>query len=192
VPRVEIRFHGRGGQGAVTAAKVLAAAAVEEGKYALAFPEYGAERRGAPVLAFTRIDEKPILEREPVLEPDIVVVFDPSLEPEIYLKGLKDNGMLVINTKKTIDELLKAIEESGLKKPRCIARVNATDIAIKHLRSPIVNTSMLAALVRASRVVGLDSVKDQIRKVFAERPHIAEANLKAMDEAYNATEVVCL
>jgi len=192
VPRVEIRFHGRGGQGAVTAAKVLASAAVDEGKYALAFPEYGAERRGAPVLAFTRIDEKPILEREPILEPDIVVVFDPSLEPEIYMKGLKPNGMLVINTKKTVDQVVKLLEEHGLQKPRCIARLDATDIALKHLRAPIVNTSMLAALVRAAKVVRLETLEDNIRKVFAERPHIAEANIKAMEEAYNSTEVVCL
>ena len=190
--RVEIRFHGRGGQGAVTAAEALAEAAINEGKWALAFPEYGAERRGAPVLAFTRIDEKPILEREPILEPDIVVVFDPTLPARIYMKGLKPNGLIVMNTKRSPEQLAEHIREQGLEPPKCIATVNATEIATKHLGAPIVNTSMLSALVRASKVVSLDSIIEAIRERFSSRPRIAEANVKAMEEAYQATEVVCL
>ena len=190
--RVEIRFHGRGGQGAVTAAEVLGEAAIEEGKYALAFPEYGAERRGAPVLAFARIDDKPILEREPILNPDIVVVFDPSLPPSIYMKGLKPSGLLVMNTVRSPEKLAEYIREHGLEPPRCIATVNATEIATKHLGAPIVNTSMLGALVKASKVVSLESIKDSVYRRFSSRPRIAEANLEAIDEAYKVTEVACL
>ncbi len=190
--RVEIRFHGRGGQGAVTAAEVLAEAAISEGKYALAFPEYGAERRGAPVLAFTRIDDKPILEREPILEPDIVVVLDSSLPPAIYMKGLKPSGLIVINTVRSPEQLAGYIREHGLEPPRCLATVNATEIATKHLGAPIVNTSMLGALVRASKVVGLDSIMEAVKDRFSDRPHVIEPNLRAIKEAYEKTEVVCL
>ncbi len=192
MPRVEIRFHGRGGQGAVTAAEVLAEAAIDEGKYAMAFPEYGAERRGAPVLAFTRIDEKPIYEREPILEPDIVVVLDSSLEPHIYMKGLKPSGLAVVNTVKTPEQLAEYIRNHGLNPPRCIATVNATEIATKHLGAPIVNTSMLGALVRASGVVKLDSIMEAVKDRFSDRPHIIEPNLRAIKEAYESTEVACL
>ena len=189
--RVELRFHGRGGQGAVTAAKIVAAAAILEGRYALAFPEYGAERRGAPVVAYTRIDDEPILEREPILEPDIVVVLDPSLDPRIYISGLKRDGILVINTRRSLEELKKFVEERGLQLPKCVALVNATDIAIKHLRAPIVNTAMLGALVKARKVVALDSILEKVRETFSDRPHIIEPNLKAIEEAYEKTEVFC-
>nr|WP_236698091.1 2-oxoacid:acceptor oxidoreductase family protein [Pyrodictium occultum] len=190
--RVEIRFHGRGGQGAVTAAEVLAAAAIREGKYAMAFPEYGAERRGAPVLAFVRIDDKVILEREPVLEPDIVVVLDPSLVPSIYMRGLKPSGLTVINTKKSPEEAAEFIRSHGLNPPRCVATVDATSIALKHLGAPIVNTSMLGALARASKVVELDSLEHSIEEYFEDKPRIIEPNLRAVEEAYSSTEVVCL
>lgn len=189
--RVEIRFHGRGGQGAVTAAKIIAAAAVYEGRYALAFPKYGAERRGAPVVAYTRIDDEPILEREPITEPDIVVVLDPSLDPKIYVSGLRREGILVVNTRRSLDEYKKFIEQHGLTLPRCLAVVNATDIAIKHLRVPIVNTAMLGALVKARKIVALDSILEKVRETFSDRPHIVEPNIKAIEEAYEKTEVVC-
>ncbi|ABM80523.1 2-oxoacid:acceptor oxidoreductase family protein [Hyperthermus butylicus] len=191
MPRVELRFHGRGGQGAVTAAKIVAAAAIMEGRYALAFPEYGAERRGAPVVAYTRIDEEPILEREPILEPDVVVVLDPSLDPKVYMSGLKSDGILVINTKKTLDQLSEYIGRAGFRPPRCIALVNATDIALKHLRAPIVNTAMLGSLIKAARVVSLDSVIEKVRETFGERPHVIEPNIRAIEEAYNSTQVIC-
>jgi len=189
--RVELRFHGRGGQGAVTAAKIVAAAAIYEGRYALAFPEYGAERRGAPVVAYTRIDDEPILEREPILEPDIVIVLDPSLDPKIYISGLKPDGILVMNTRRSFEELKRFIEEHGLKLPKCVAVVNATDIAIMHLKAPIVNTAMLGALVKAKRVVSLDSILEKDRETFSDRPHIIQPNLNAIEEAYEKTEVIC-
>jgi len=176
----------------VTAAEVLAEAAIEEGKYAMAFPEYGAERRGAPVLAFTRIDERPIYEREPILEPDIVVVLDPSLEPAIYMRGLKPTGLIVMNTVRGPEELAEHIRSHGLEPPRCVAVVDATGIATRHLGAPIVNTSMLGALVKASKVVGLDTLMEAVAERFAERPHIVKPNLEAIKEAYEKTEVACL
>ncbi len=185
MPRYEVRWHGRGGQGAVTAAEILAEAAIEEGKYALAFPEYGAERRGAPVLAFTRIDDEPILEREPILEPNIVVVLDSSLTPEIYLKGLRRDGYLIVNTKRPPEEVVEAIRRAGFNPPEHVATVDATEIAIKHLKAPIVNTAMLGALVRAVEVVSLDTVSRIVYARFEERSKtIAEANVKAVREAY--------
>ncbi len=188
--RYEVRFHGRGGQGAVTAAELLAEAAIEEGKYALAFPEYGAERRGAPVLAFTRIDDEPILEREPILEPNVVVVLDPSLTPDIYMRGLRPDGALVVNTKRGVDELRRAITEAGFSPPRRLAVVDATDIALKALGAPIVNTAMLGALVRAVGVVSLETLVRVVHARFAERSRsLAEANVKAVREAYEATVV---
>ncbi len=190
--RVEIRFHGRGGQGAVTAAELLAEAAILEGKFTIAFPEYGAERRGAPVLAFTRIDDERILEREPILEPDIVVVLDSSLDPRIYLKGLKDNGYAIINTSLKAGELAGRLAKVGVRAPRCIATVDATSIAIKYLKTPVVNTSMLGALVRATGVVELDNILKSVEKRFSERPHIARANIDAIREAYSSVDVRCL
>ena len=190
--RVEVRFHGRGGQGAVTAAELLAEAAILEGKFTIAFPEYGAERRGAPVLAFTRIDNERILEREPILEPDVVVVLDSSLDPKVYLKGLKDNGYAVINTSLKADELAERLSKMGVKVPRCIATVDATSIAIKHLKTPVVNTSMLGALVKATKIVELDNILRSVERKFSDRPHIARANVDAIKEAYSSVDVRCM
>ncbi len=183
--KLEIRWHGRGGQGAVTAAEILAEAAIEDGKYALAFPEYGAERRGAPVLAFTRIDDKPILEREPILEPNVVVVLDSSLTPEVYMKGLREDGVIILNTSRSIDEVREHIRALGLKPPKKIALVNATEIALKWLRVPIVNTSMLGALVRVTGAVSLDTLTKIVYERFSSRStRLGEANVSAVKEAY--------
>ncbi len=190
MPRYEIRFHGRGGQGAVTAAEILAEAAIEEGKHALAFPEYGAERRGAPVLAFTRIDDEPILEREPIIEPNVVVVLDSSLTPDIYMQGLKLDGYLIVNTKRGVEEVKKSIEEAGFKPPAHVAVVDATEIALRTLKTPIVNTAMLGALVRAVGLVKLDTIVKVVYERFADRStSLAEANVRAVREAYNETRM---
>ncbi len=183
--RYEVRWHGRGGQGAVTAAEILAEAAIEEGKYALAFPEYGAERRGAPVLAFTRIDDRPILEREPILEPNVVAVLDSSLTPHVYMRGVRRDGVVVINTGRAPEEVLEHIRGMGLEPPRRIAVVNATEIALKWLRVPIVNTSMLGALVRVTGAVGLETLSKIVYERFSSRStRLAEANVSAVREAY--------
>ena len=185
--RYEIRWHGRGGQGAVTAAMILAEAAIYEGKYAQAFPEFGAERRGAPVRAYTRISDSPIKTRAPILEPDVVVVLDPSLPPSLYLAGLRPGGMIVANTKRSPEEFAREIGAEGYK----VYTVDATRIALEVLGLPIVNTAMVGALVRVLPIVSLESVEKAILDTFPGR--VGERNVKAARVAYEeilAREVV--
>lgn len=175
ISTVEIRFHGRGGQGAVTAARILAEAAYLEGNYCQAFPFFGAERRGAPVVAFTRISKEPIRIHEQVYEPDHVVVLDPTLVEAVNVaSGLKKDGTIVLNSKK-IPERLKGAK---------VAFVDATAIAIEFLGVPITNTTMLGALSRATSVVSLESLEKVIGKKFGK---LAEKNIKATTRAYEQT-----
>jgi len=178
---VEIRWHGRGGQGAVTSAELLAQAAISEGKYAQAFPSFGPERRGAPVLAFDRISSKePIKVRAEVTEPDVVVVLDPGLLHIVNVtSGLKEKGVLIINTRR----LLQDIESEFGTKWR-LAIVDATKIARELLGVPIVNTTMLGALLRATEVVKLESLFEPLRHRF---DRLAERNINAMKRAYEET-----
>jgi 2-oxoacid:acceptor oxidoreductase gamma subunit (pyruvate/2-ketoisovalerate family) len=181
--RVEIRWHGRGGQGAVTAATILAEAAIYQGKHAQAYPEFGAERRGAPVRAYTRISDTPIYTKAPITEPDVVVVLDSSLSSSIYIEGLKKNGILIINTKKSISEIKKDVSRDDIK----IARVDATKIALEILKAPFVNMAMLGAVAKVIPVVDVMYIEEAIRESF--RPKIAEANIQALRRAYNEVEV---
>jgi 2-oxoisovalerate ferredoxin oxidoreductase gamma subunit len=175
---IEVRFHGRGGQGAVTAARLLAEAAFNEGKYCQAFPSFGAERRGAPVLAFTRIDNKPIRIRTLVYEPNYVVVLDPTLLEVINVAaGLKRGGLVVLNAKEVPKEL-KAVK---------VATVNATAIALEFLGSPITNTAMLGAFARATKLVSLNSVVKAIEGYFGGK--LAEKNVAAVKAAYEQTSI---
>jgi pyruvate ferredoxin oxidoreductase gamma subunit len=180
---IEIRWHGRGGQGAVTSAELLAQAAISEGKYAQAFPSFGPERRGAPVLAFVRISsQKPIRIRAEIAQPDVVVVLDPGLLSIVNVtSGLKKNGILVINTKKSFKEIAAQF------KTKCrLAKVNATGIARQTLGVPITNTTMVGALIRATGVVELESLVEPLKNRFG---RLAERNINAMRRAYNETEV---
>ena len=175
---IEIRWHGRGGQGAVTSAELLAQAAISEGKYASAFPSFGPERRGAPVLAFVRISsEQPIKIRAEVTQPDVVAVLDPGLLGIVNVaSGLKSNGVLVINTKKQAEQIGK---EFGF---NCsLATVDATRIARETLGVPIVNTTMVGALLKATGVVGLESLVEPLTHRFG---RLAERNIEAMKRAY--------
>jgi 2-oxoisovalerate ferredoxin oxidoreductase gamma subunit len=175
---LEIRFHGRGGQGAVTAARLLAEAAFIEGNYCQAFPFFGAERRGAPVVAFTRIDKKPIRNRSQVYEPNYVVVLDPTLTETVNVAaGLKRGGIIVLNAKEVPENI------KGYK----MALVDATSIAIKNLGVPITNTTMLGALAKSTGIVSLDSVKKVIEKRFGK---LAEKNINAAKLAYEQTVVI--
>ena len=179
----EIRWHGRGGQGAVTSAELLAQAAISEGKYAQAFPSFGPERRGAPVLAFVRISsQEPIRIRAEITQPDAVAVLDPGLLTIVnVLSGLKENGLLIINTKKAFSEV------EALFKTKCrIAKVDATAIAREILGVPITNTTMVGALIKATGVVDLDSLVEPLKNRFG---RIAERNINAMKKAYEETEV---
>ncbi|ADD09247.1 pyruvate ferredoxin oxidoreductase subunit gamma [Candidatus Aciduliprofundum boonei] len=177
----EVRFHGRGGQGAVTAANILAIAAVKQGFYAQSFPYFGVERRGAPVQAFTRIDDKKIDVRMNVYNPDAVVVLDPSLMDVIDVtEGLKEGGIIVINT-------AKKPEEFNLGNYK-IATVDATRVALEHklgsMAAPIVNTAILGAYAKAVGNVKIEYVLEAIRE---NAPAKKEENALAAEDAYKQT-----
>lgn len=181
---IEIRFHGRGGQGAVVAAKILADAFFREGKHVQSFPAFGVERRGAPVMAFTRVDDNPIFLRCNIYEPDSVVVMDPTLMYEAGVtSGLRGGGIILINMPR---EKLDASEFGDFG----VATVNATEIAVRHSlggnTNPIVNTAILGAFARATGLVGIESVADSIR---AGVPKDAEENASAACEAYEETHI---
>jgi len=177
---MEIRWHGRGGQGAVTSAEMIAQAAIIEGKHAHAFPSFGPERRGAPVLSFVRVSSEPIRLRAEIYEPDVVVVLDPGLLPIINVAaGLKPDGIAVINTRKTGEEIRK---EFGIK--QAIATVNATVIAREVLGVNIVNTTMVGAVVKATGAVKIEFMLDPLKDRFGKN---AEKNLKAMERAFIET-----
>jgi 2-oxoisovalerate ferredoxin oxidoreductase gamma subunit len=182
---IEIRFHGRGGQGAVIATKILADAFFREGKHVQSFPAFGVERRGAPVMAFTRIDDEPIFVRCNIYEPDIVVVLDPTLLDEIdVIGGLKHGGTILLNSPH------QEISIPGFK-PFVVTIVDATAIAVRHGlgtdTNPIVNTAILGAFARVTGLVGIESVLDSIREGVPVGP---EKNADAAREAYEQTHVL--
>ncbi len=175
----EIRIHGRGGQGSVTAAEVLAHAAFIEGKWVQAFPYFGAERRGAPVKAFARMSDEPILVHSQIYNPDYVIVLDPVIYKVVDVtEGLKRDGMVLINT-------TKKPEEIGLKGCR-VATVDATGIALELnllvAGLPIVNTSILGAFAKATDEVRLTSVLKVIKETWS--GSAGEKNAKAAELAY--------
>jgi pyruvate ferredoxin oxidoreductase gamma subunit len=176
---VEIRWHGRGGQGAVTSAELLALSAIEEGKYAQAMPSFGPERRGAPVLAFTRVDSKGHVRiRSGIVQPDIVVVLDPGLiEIVDVTAGLKDGGTIVLNTTKSMEQVKKEFDG-----PWKLAVINATAIAKELLGVAIVNTTMLGALIKATGIVQLKSVEAPLMERFGGR---GKNNIAACQKAYD-------
>jgi len=180
---IEIRWHGRGGQGAVTSAELVAQAAINEGKYAQAFPAFGAERRGAPVVAFVRISSnEPIRVRAEIAEPDVVVVLDPGLLRIVDVtSGLKANGILVVNTKKQPEQIRQEFNINW-----SLATVDATKIAQELLGVPVVNTSMVGALLKATEVVKLESLFEPLKQRFR---RLAERNIEAVKKAYEETLV---
>lgn len=177
---IEIRFHGRGGQGSVIGAEILADAVFREGKYVQAFPYFGVERRGAPVTAYTRIDSEPIRLRTNIYNPDTVVVLDPTLLSKVDItEGLPKSGTIVINT--NLDP-----EDIGLG-GYMVATVDATKIAranrLGSSTSPIVNTAILGAVSKVTSLVGIDSLLASIQsKVPAKKVE----NANAAQEAYNS------
>ena len=176
---IEIRWHGRGGQGAVTASELLANAVVRVGKFAQSFPAFGPERRGAPVLAFTRIDDNPIEIRWQITEPDVVVVLDFSLLSVVnVVSGLKKDGFVILNTSKDSSEVKSMFP--GYK----VAKVDATSIALKNLGAPITNTSMLGALLKAVPIVPYDVMVKVVEERFDPR------NSASLKETYEKTEVL--
>jgi len=184
---VEIRWHGRGGQGVITAGKMLAETALEEGKYFQALPDYGAERMGAPIRAFTRISTAPIVPHCQITEPDAVVVVDSTLIGVVDLtEGLKKDGVLVVNTPLSPAEVRSRL---GYTKGK-VFTVDASGIAMETMGRNIPNTPMLGALIRAVGLVAKDSLAHEIRHKLGEtlKADIVEANIKALERAYSETK----
>jgi len=177
---IEIRFHGRGGQGTVVASKILADALAKEGNYVQAYPEFGVERRGAPVISFIRIDAKPIYDKSRIYTPDHVVVVDPTLVEAIDItEGLKDGGWIIINTDKKPEDFKFPVKYR-------VATINATEIAVRNklgtLAAPIVNTAVAGAIIRILNLTKLDSLLGAIQDAISIRP---ADNRKAAAEAYD-------
>jgi len=184
---LEIRWHGRGGQGAKTAALLFGEAALETGKYIQAFPEYGPERMGAPVSAYNRLSDEPIQIHSAIKNPKIAVVLDPTLIDAVkVLEGLKDDGLLLVNTK----EEPKALKQRlGLEKTKIqVFTVDATQIATDTIGRPIPNTPMLGALVKITGVLQFDKMLDSIKKKLLVKlrgnEKLVEGNLASVKRAY--------
>ena len=178
----EIRLHGRAGQGMVTGADLIAQAADYEGKHSQAFPFFGSEKRGPPVEAYVRVDDKAINIHEEIAEPDIVIVGDPSIMTEVDIcKGLKENGIVIVNTVKKAEDLKLRAKK--------VYVVDASSIAIKHFNKLILNTVMLGAFCKITGFVKLDSVKRAIRESLKGKlpDAVVEANIAAIQETYDIT-----
>ncbi|MFA5499598.1 MAG: 2-oxoacid:acceptor oxidoreductase family protein [Candidatus Omnitrophota bacterium] len=184
---IEIRWHGRGGQGAKTAALLLGDAALASGKYIQAFPEYGPERMGAPVASFNRISSKPILLHSGVTNPDVVAVLDPTLMESVNVtEGVPEGGTILVNTNKTPQEIR---QELGLKGNIKVFTVDASTISKETIGREIPNTPMLGALIKATGILNfkemLEDTKAKLEKKFKSKPEVIEGNLKAIERAYN-------
>lgn len=179
----QVRIHGRGGQGVVTGAEMLSIAAFLEGRNAQAFPSFGSERTGAPVVAFCRIDNKEIRLREPIIEPDALIIQDPTLLYTVdVFSGLRPDGYVILNTSKTYDEL--GLSDLAKRfRPERLLTVPATDLALKHVGRPVPNVPLLGAFAAVSGLISIDSVAAAIREKFSGK--IAEGNIAAATEAYN-------
>ncbi len=187
VKYLEIRWHGRAGQGAKSAAQMLAESALDQGKFVQAFPEYGAERTGAPMKAFNRIGDTPILVRAVIENPDIVVVIDDTLLSEEIVSGLDDEeGILLVNTVRDFDWIRKRTDFKGK-----VCKVPATDIALEEIGRGVPNTVMLGALVKVTGVVPLEALEKRIEEMFLGKfgAEVVEANKRALKRGYE--EVQC-
>ena len=178
----QVRIHGRGGQGVVTAAELLSVAAFLEGKHAQAFPSFGSERTGAPVVSFCRVDDKEIRLREPILEPDALIVQDPTLFKAIdVFEGLKSGGYLLVNSNRSFPEL--GLSDVIAKLPSGRARlVPASELASKYVGRPLPNAALLGAFAALTGIVHLHSVAAAIRQAFPSK--IGDANVAAANVAY--------
>jgi len=180
---LEIRWHARAGQGAITAAKVIAEAAMEEGKYIQAMPEYGPERSGAPIRAYNRISTAPIQVHSQVTAPGLVVVVDPTLVgTEDLLAGTDITATLLLNTPQTPGEVREQLKISG----RRIYTLDATRIALEEMGKNFPNTPLLGALSRATAEIRLEGVKDQVRRELGKKvtPEVLASNLRAVERGY--------
>jgi pyruvate ferredoxin oxidoreductase gamma subunit len=178
----QVRIHGRGGQGVVTAAELLSVAGFREGRHAQAFPSFGSERTGAPVVAFCRLDNRPIRLREPILAPDALIIQDPTLLHQVdVFGGLPSGGYILINTSRTFEQL--GLEEfaAGFR-PERLRTVPATEFALKHVGRPLPNAALLGGFAALTQQISLESVGAAIREKFPTK--VAEANIAAAGEAF--------
>ena len=181
---IEIRWHGRGGQGAKTASLLLADAAFNTGKYIQGFPEYGPERMGAPITAYNRISDKPITVHSNIYEPNYVAVVDDTLLDVVPVTdGLKETGAIVINTTKSPDAIKKSLKGYN----GSIYTIDARKISIETLGKYFPNTPMLAAIVKVSKIMTdeafLEDMKGSFKHKFAKKPEVIEGNMKALEMA---------
>ena len=186
VKTIEIRWHGRGGQGVVTANELLAGAAIRESKFIKAFPEFGPERMGAPIRAFTRISDEPIKVHSQVYHPDFVVVMDPTLVGHVDLtNGLKEGGSIIVNFPEEKEKLKETFTNV-----RNIHTVNATKIALEEVGRPIANTAMLGAFVKVSGIVSLDSVLSELQAKFSLKfpEKVVQKNMNSVKRAYEEVD----
>jgi len=178
----EITWYGRGGQGVVTAGKVLAETAMEAGRYFQSSPEYGPERAGAPIRAYTRLSDQPISLHSNIEEPDIVVVLDPTvIGPVDVTAGLKGDGLIIVNTSKPPQEMR---EQLKLKSGRVVT-IDATRIAIDEIGRDITNTPLLGAFAAATGIFSVQEIVEQTRSRFGKKlaPHVVDANVRAIERA---------
>jgi pyruvate ferredoxin oxidoreductase gamma subunit len=180
---VAVRIHGRGGQGVVTAAELLSVAAFDEGRHAQAFPTFGSERTGAPVVSFCRIEDRPIRSHEPISHPDVLVVQDPTLLHQVdVFAGLSADGYLLVNTSRTleelgIDEVVRTLD------PLRVVAVPATELAREHLGRPLPNAALLGGFAALTQQISLRAVADAIRARFDDP--VGEANVRAAEAAHD-------
>ena len=183
---IEIRWHGRGGQGAKTASLLLADAALNTGKYIQGFPEYGPERMGAPITAYNRISDTPIRVHSNVYEPDYVVVVDDTLlETVDVTNGIKENGAILVNTNQKPEQIRQYL--NGYKGK--IYTIDATQISMDCLKANFPNTAMLSAIIKITGVMTkeqlLNDMKESFKHKFARKPEVIEPNMKAIERAYD-------
>jgi pyruvate ferredoxin oxidoreductase gamma subunit len=183
----QVRFHGRGGQGVVTAAELLASAAFREDRYAQAFPSFGSERMGAPVMSFCRIDDKPIRTREPVTEPDALLIQDPTLLHHAgILDGLRPNGYVLVNSSRGVEDV--GLAEFAAQHGGHLVTVPATSLALANLGRPLPGAPMLggfAALTQTEQTVSLDALLAAITDRFGDRPRVVAGNSAAARAAFD-------
>ncbi|OGL47178.1 MAG: pyruvate synthase [Candidatus Schekmanbacteria bacterium RBG_16_38_11] len=182
---IEVRWHARAGQGAVTAAKALAEAATTGGKFVQAFPEYGPERMGAPLRAYNRISDKPISIYCQVTNPNIVVVIDQTLLAGVDVtEGVAEDGVYIINTERTVDEIRKSLNLKNEKAKVYV--VDATKISLETIGRPIPNTPILGAIAKVTNFVKIENIKNEIETTFGKKfgKKVVEANHLAIERAY--------
>lgn len=182
----QIRIHGRGGQGVVTAAEMLSVAAFVEGRHAQAFPSFGSERMGAPVMAFCRFDDKEIRLREPVLNPDALIIQDPGLLHQVNLfEGLQEKGYILINSNHSLEQLGLGDFQAGHPQEQ-VRVIPATDLALKYVGRPVPNAALLGGFAALTGLIKMESLETAIREKFSGK--IADQNIAAAQAAYASVQ----